>query len=791
MQNQIERSRSSGNQHNSSHSDSLAPPPSPYPATVDPSPVDSNGTTTTEIEDEPTDDAEEVQSQLSSNRNSNSHRSFSSTGADSMESPQSPEALTKLDTTAPSRADPDPDAPQSVIHAPTDYKQFRQGAKRSSPNRTRSRAGPDSPGDRSDHTVVSPSTPEPNVHPDSVKHTSPIDTALPPIKTTDKATPRAHTRQEAEEERRRRLSRRSNSLEDIAEAPDGERGTEDEESTTQKSGSNDSPSTNDGQSADRPGSRAATMGHAAEQLKEVDLEIRELKTALSECWTLCNTLAKLSQNHRERMFNYAGKGEVQEQAWRSCWRLCQKLYESREEDHASQVRPTLELCRDFCQALFEVRQRGDPVNDSVLRVSFELNNHLYNTQDRNLPVPFRERTLDFYLTLCHRLMKQRTILPAETDALLRSCWSLAEMLFSLRQNTRDSKPPDEELLGSAVQACWELCDLFREGWNQVRPDRGTPRPNQASFPREYHQYGYTTYGQPQHGVTSTPSVRSEQSRSHHSRSTASIDESSYHSVRSQAGGQTSGAPSRAGTTNNSPQGPARGGGDVTGNTLLPETPTTIFDDHQDLSPDEAPVPNILVLGPENATTRTHNRWSSAASTLSAYTDSASGSSSMLNGLGGPMSAAVTNANEGMRPTSAASSTATGSTVSGPSAVGSDPHLERLKALILRAAMNTGFRSGSGLSLPAFVRSLPATAFGATQWQVRLLDAYRRLVVTDPTLRGPDVAKRRYTAAEVGRAVQWMERSEQFGWFRDLYRFVFGFYPEEAAAGAGPAAGFQV
>jgi hypothetical protein len=32
------------------------------------------------------------------------------------------------------------------------------------------------------------------------------------------------------------------------------------------------------------------------------------------------------------------------------------------------------LCRDFCQALFDIRQRKGDIADSVLRVSFELNN---------------------------------------------------------------------------------------------------------------------------------------------------------------------------------------------------------------------------------------------------------------------------------------------------------------------------------------------------------------------------------------------------------------------------------
>lgn len=246
-----------------------------------------------------------------------------------------------------------------------------------------------------------------------------------------------------------------------------------------------------------PEDQAETEGYGeddsdARTVQNAEEEIKALKTALHECWTLCNTLASLSSIHRERIFSSAGKGDVHEQAWKCCWKLCQELYNSRDEEPNFEVRPTLDLCRDFCQALFDVRLRENEVADSVLRVSFELNNHLYNTHDRNLPEAFRERTLDFYITLCHRLMKQRSGLAEETDSLLRACWSLAEMLFSLRQNRREGKPADEELLGSAVQACWELCDLFREGWTQVRPERGTPRPSQSEYKIIITDYKYQT-----------------------------------------------------------------------------------------------------------------------------------------------------------------------------------------------------------------------------------------------------------------------------------------------------------
>lgn len=314
-----------------------------------------------------------------------------------------------------------------------------------------------------------------------------------------------------------------------------------------------------------------------------DEEVNALKTALNECWTLCNTLASLSSIHRERIFSYSGTGDAHEKAWKCCWKLCQKLYDSRDEDHETHVRPTLDLCRDFCQSLFDVRQHKDEVADSVLRVSFELNNHLYNTHDRSLPEAFRERTLDFYITLCHRLMKQRNELAAETDALLRACWSLAEMLFSLRQNKRDGKAADEELLGSAVQACWELCDLFREGWTQVRPERGTPRPSQTTFAQ----------------------TSDQMSRSSHTKS-SSLTSSSLKSLTE------------------SPE-PAKRHARY----REPETPTTEFEDTP-ISPEETSpnIPNILVLGTEGS--RASNaRWSSATSSLSGYSQGSQKSSSTI------------------------------------------------------------------------------------------------------------------------------------------------------------------
>lgn len=177
-------------------------------------------------------------------------------------------------------------------------------------------------------------------------------------------------------------------------------------------------------------------------------------------------------------------------------------------------------------------------------------------------------------------MKQRNELAEETDSLLRACWSLAEMLFSIRQNMRDNRAPDEELLGSAVQACWELCDIFREGWTQIRPDRGTPRPSHTNF--------FTHQREREHGDQD-------------GRASRTSNRSKRESLK--------------GTSQEKKPKPPP----------VPETPVTEFEDTP-ISPDtESPqVPNILVLGTES---NRGGRWSSSASNLSGYSQSSQRTSS--------------------------------------------------------------------------------------------------------------------------------------------------------------------
>ncbi|RMZ21701.1 hypothetical protein D0859_14282 [Hortaea werneckii] len=784
-------------------SDSLAPPPSPYPQQIEPSPVDSNGTESTEIDEDAQEEGEVKSSHADGEVQS---PDIEITSPEETTSPQSATSLP-----ARFRSDSTKDEPQSVIHAPTTFRSFVEAI-----SSKESEAG------SSEATVVSPNSPEAVSSPIEKKlaAVSPVKTDVPRV--VDRSTPRAQSAQELDEEWRKK--RRTSSLEGITLSPEiSERvGRQLKPTDVPEEFDRDVDDAEDPDTAGLIGDGA--MNNAMQQsLDNAEEEVTALRTALSECWTLCNTLATLSSTHRQRTFKFAGKQGMQEQAWRSCWRLCQQLYDYRDADHASQVIPTLELCRDFCQSLFDARQRGDEASDSVLRVSFELNNHLYNTHPSSLPEAFNERTLDFYITMCHRLMKQRTSLPQETDALLRACWSLAEMLFNLRQSTREGTAADEELLGSAVQACWELCDLFREGWTQIRPERGTPRPSQTTFQST----------SPPQNPFNLSSNRSEP------RSNSSMSNRQYHDA---------------------PSGPAGSAA-----AIVPETPTTIFDDTTSSaasSPDSVTVPNILVLGPASnhhtnhhgstSSSRRaghhHERWSSNASVLSGYSESVTSQ----------RTSSTATAGKKKKPQPSSSAAAASSTQEEEEA-----HLTRLRYLLLKAGMQTGYprhtsshppnpntststttTSSKSSSTPtssppssggihhenfqSYISHLPPTAFGTSPWQRQTLKFYQDLVRHDETMAGIDsYPPRRLRAAEVAGSVVWLAGKasgtgtgtggtgtgggdrgvgggtggkggqggqggvgvgQQWAWMRDLYRLVFGFGVEEGERMRGTGTG---
>ncbi|KAM0203501.1 hypothetical protein ACHAPA_000539 [Fusarium lateritium] len=491
---------------------------------VGPSPVTSNGTETTEIEDDVSEDIEREAPGRSNARRSE---------------------LLMLTTNLPeSVRQSNSEEAVSVIHAPESFANWVAPAPVMEQKGPSPRTSPKS--EAESLSSVNGASEKISTHPTR----PPIFTDVNPVRySIDSATPRAQDLQSMLDDGARLRSSSTSSLEKIDEQTEAEGDDEEYESE-------------------------------AMPIPQQQDEIETLRTTLTECWTLCNSLSKLSSINRNRAHGKSGIPDAHEKAWRTCWKLCQRLYSSRDEDASNfNVKVNLDLCRDFCQALFDVRQRNDEAADSVMRVSFELNNHLYSAQDVNLPEEFRERTLDFYIALCHRLMKQRSDLAEETDQLLRACWALAEMLFNLRQNRRDGRPPDEELLSSTVQACWELCDVFRDSWTQVRPDRGTPRLGHA-FPQHLNdQSGRQSRG-------SNPS-------SVHSR---------HDSVKS-------------GRQEEKPRNPA-----------IPETPVTEFEDTPISPQSRSPtMPNILVLGTPSDNSR--GRWSSSASNLSSYSKSSARTSS--------------------------------------------------------------------------------------------------------------------------------------------------------------------
>ncbi|KAK1254981.1 hypothetical protein MKX08_008976 [Trichoderma sp. CBMAI-0020] len=494
---------------------------------VGPSPVTSNGTETTEIEDDIADDVE-----LDHVARENHYRQHSD--------------VFMLTTNLPDIVrQGNPEEAVSVIHAPESFASWASSEPSAKSITSTERSSPKGDGASQPSSTFN----SPPSHPTR----PPISTDVKPVRySLDSATPRAQDLQDMLVDGSRLRSSSTSSLEKIDEQTEAEGDDDDEE----------------------------PFPH----VPQVADEIGDLRTLLHESWTLCNTLANLSSMHRPRAFRDSGTPDAVERAWRACWKLCHKLYDNQDEDPAYlSVKFNLDLCRDFCQALFDVREKKDELADSVLRVSFELNNHLYSAQDnRNLPEEFRERTLDFYITLCHRLMKQRVDLVGKTDQLLGACWTLAEMLFSLRQNRLEGKPPDSELLLSTVQACWGLGDLFKDSWTKVTTDRNTPRPSHASF-----------FSQPsdQTGRESRQSNRS-------SRHSKQVSIKSVHQEER-------------------PRKPPP----------VPETPVTEFEDTPISPESRSPqMPNLLVLGPSSDNGR-GGRWSSSASNLSSFSHSSNRTSS--------------------------------------------------------------------------------------------------------------------------------------------------------------------
>lgn len=181
------------------------------------------------------------------------------------------------------------------------------------------------------------------------------------------------------------------------------------------------------------------------------------------------------------------------------------------------------------------------------------------------------------------MMKQRNERYDESDRILKACWGLTEVLFSIRQNRRDGHKPDENLLVAAIEATYSLNDLFREGLTAARSERNTPRPSQTSF--SYH----------------SPETNGRESRS------------SNHSSRSKRENTTKPTYQEERPRQAPP---------------VPETPVTEFEDTPISPESRSPkMPNIMVLGPSSDGGSRGSRWPSSASNLSSYSHNSNRTSS--------------------------------------------------------------------------------------------------------------------------------------------------------------------
>jgi hypothetical protein len=105
---------------------------------------------------------------------------------------------------------------------------------------------------------------------------------------------------------------------------------------------------------------------------------------------------------------------------------------------------------------------------------------------------------------------------------------------------------------------------------------------------------------------------------------------------------------------------------------------------------------------------------------------------------------------------------------------------------MKMAVNKGYprNNMNQRTLSTFVRALPPTAFGMEPWQRQMLDQYKRLMLTDPSIlqdTHPLPSSRRFSALEIAYAVRWIGKNEAYRWLEALYQAVFGFATDEAEA----------
>jgi hypothetical protein len=104
------------------------------------------------------------------------------------------------------------------------------------------------------------------------------------------------------------------------------------------------------------------------------------------------------------ILNCSGTCDANKRALKYCWDLCHNIYDGYLDDEPPPVKPTLDLCRDFCQALSDVVQTQDKATYNVLRASFEVN-ELYRADSESISEASQRGLLGSYIVLCHSLIE--------------------------------------------------------------------------------------------------------------------------------------------------------------------------------------------------------------------------------------------------------------------------------------------------------------------------------------------------------------------------------------------------
>ena len=103
------------------------------------------------------------------------------------------------------------------------------------------------------------------------------------------------------------------------------------------------------------------------------------------------------------------------------------------------------------------------------------------------------------------------------------------------------------------------------------------------------------------------------------------------------------------------------------------------------------------------------------------------------------------------------------------------HHIRLRILLLHAATAKGYSPTSGRKFADFVREMPATSFGDSKAQKKLLSTYRRAVLysTDNIKAKGDTVAHEANVMQVKAAVEWRTQGGKYIFLRELYKHVVG------------------